>query len=149
MWEKAVNGISFHILFLKTKFFLMEVKIKYKQQPPDITDHRSALFSLPKSQDWLKDHEDCCFLFLNKCCILICPLHFKDSFLQCYLEPSTQSFSAQFRSCLACSWSQWSVFRGKGRAVSPTSKRRKRKNTEIFQRDSANSPFSVFGIAHL
>jgi len=42
----------------------MEVKIKHKQQPPDITDHRSALFSLPKPWNWLKYHEDCCFLFL-------------------------------------------------------------------------------------
>lgn len=120
MWEKA--AVFFHILFWK---FLNKGKIKDKQQPLEFTDHRSTLFFLLN-----RDHEDYCFHFLNRFAFLFVPFTSRDSFSHCYLAPSAQSFLLQFRGCLACSWSQWSLPGGKGKSDAPTSKMRKKSEEE-------------------
>lgn len=120
MWEKA--AVFFHILFWK---FLKKGKIKDKRQPLEFTDHRSAVFFLLN-----RDHEDYYFHFLNRFAFLFVPFISRDSFSHCYLGPSAQSFLLQFRSSLACSWSQWPLPGGKDRADFLTSKRRKKSEEE-------------------
>lgn len=120
MWEKA--AIFFRILFWR---FLRKGKIKDKQQPLEFTDHRSAVFFLLN-----RDCEDYCFHLLNRFSLLFVPFISRDSFSHCYLGPSAQNFSLQFRGCLACSWPQWSLPGGKGKSDSPTSKMRKKSEKE-------------------
>lgn len=129
MWKKAGTEIFFYILFWKGNVFLMEVKIKYKQQPPNITDYRSALFSLPNHKTDLKIMRIVVLVFLIYAAFLFVSSISRDSFFQYFLEPSTQSFSVKFRICLAFSWSHWSASRGRRRAV-PTTKQKEEEDWE-------------------